>query len=179
MPLPQTGRRQADRSKAPKMYSNELTSAADKLSWAEEQIQEFQRQLRRFVQSEPYQRVVEIDPQTAEHVVKFRLTRPMPRELKHVTASVVGNLRATLDQAAFATAIADGKSGKFAAFPFARTEAEISDAARSRSKQIPADIFAVMASFKPYRGGNDALWALNEPLHCGQAPHDIRCDHRE
>ena len=37
--------------------------------------------------------------------------------------------------------------------PFGDTPAEVKNRAASGSKEIPPDIFAVMESFKPYKGG--------------------------
>ena len=42
---------------------------------------------------------------------------------------------------------------------------------------MPPEILALFRAFKPYKGGNDALWALNKlcnaKKHCALIPFDI------
>jgi hypothetical protein len=81
------------------------------------------------------------------------------------------SLRSCLDQAGYAIAVAIGKKGKNAHFPFGDTAADVEGARSGRSKELPKDIFDMMASYKPYRGGNDLLWSMNKI--CNSHKHEI------
>jgi hypothetical protein len=142
--------------------TTELCGAQDKLDRAKEHIEEFQRRVRAFFATDPYRQIVEIDPQTRERVTKIKMVKQMPSTVKMIAADAIGNLRIALDQAGYAVAIANGGSGKGGAFPFGDDLADAMNRATGGSKEIHPDIFSLMITFKPYKGGNDALWALNK-----------------
>jgi hypothetical protein len=93
------------------------------------------------------------------------------RPCSGIVFDAVTNLRSALDQAGFAVAVAAGKKGKDAHFPFGDTLAEVQSRAGGPSKDIPKEIFDVMVSAKPYKGGNDLLWALNKL--CNTNKHEM------
>jgi hypothetical protein len=91
----------------------------------------------------------------------------MPVRLPGIAFDIVSGLRSALDLAGYSAAIAGGKSEASgtrirAGFPFRDFLSEIEGARTGESKDIPKEIFDVMVSFKPYKGGNDLLWALNK-----------------
>jgi hypothetical protein len=83
----------------------------------------------------------------------------------------LSNLRAALDQAGFATAIAAGRSGSHAKLPFGDNIIEAKSRVGSQSKGVPPEISDVMIAFQPYKGGNNLLWALNKA--CNTNKHEI------
>jgi hypothetical protein len=86
----------------------------------------------------------------------------MPDSFANLTADAVHNLRSALDNAGYGLAISSGKTNpEHTAFPFSGSEAEFNHALKGRSKDIPEEIRALFRTYKPYRGGNDFLWALN------------------
>jgi hypothetical protein len=112
--------------------------------------------------SHPYFLLEEHDAHTGEQVVKMRLTKAIPVELKSIAADAVSNLRSALDQAGYAVSVAAGGRGKNTYFPFHDDASGILGAKRGGSAEIPQEIFSLIASFKPYKGGNDLLWSLNK-----------------
>jgi hypothetical protein len=74
------------------------------------------------------------------------------------------NLRAVLDQTGYATAVLGGKNRpKNSLFPIADDEPGLKVLiGRKRSKDLPPEILDLFCGFKPYKGGNDAIWALNK-----------------
>ena len=59
-------------------------------------------------------------------------------------------------------AIAAGRvNPRHAYFPVYANVAEFDKSARGLCKDIPEEIFALFRALKPYKGGNDILWALN------------------
>ncbi len=125
---------------------------------------EFARIDKNYFASSPGEDFVEVDAEARVRHYKFRYKAPPPRILGHIAADVVSNLRASLDQAAYACALASGLSSpRKTYFPFGKSEADV---ARLRGTggcaDLPLEIFDVMASFRPFEAGNVYLWALNK-----------------
>lgn len=115
-----------------------------------------------FVNDKPYAVVTEEDAEE-NTVVKIKLTKPLPDEWTDLTFDAAEALRSALDQAAFATAMAAGRlNPKSAYFPVANDAAGLETGIRGRCKDVPPEIVALFRSFKPYKGGDNAIWALNK-----------------
>lgn len=141
---------------------------------AKRRIAELERTLDAFDQGKPYAMFSELDADTSEICYKVRLTKSLPIELNGIIFDVVSNLRASLDHAGYAVATADGRSGAHAHFPFGQDIEDIqfrSDKKGGRSRQIRKEIFNLMVAFKPYKGGNQPLLALNEL--CNTHKHEV------
>lgn len=134
------------------------------LERAEENVRELQTRAKAFFDGKPYTDVVELDPETGEDIYKLRFTAKIPKGLNAVAADALNNLRATLDQAICTSAslLVPGVNLNGMGFPFAATEAAMEDAIRSKCKNVPPEIVALVRSLKPYKGGNDLLWALSK-----------------
>jgi hypothetical protein len=130
---------------------------------AKAHIEEIDVLSRGFIESDPYAFVVEDDPLYPTHNLHFlRLTKPLPFRVSGLAGDALVNLRNALDHAGYFIAIASGKSGKNAHFPFGEDAIDLDAKRKHRSKDIPKEMFDFMAALKPYRGGNDALWTLNK-----------------
>jgi hypothetical protein len=111
----------------------------------------------------PYKRVTEVDIDTLMHRIRFK--RPIPVGCIDAATEAIEALRSVLDQAAYAAAIASGKiNPKKTSFPFGDDIAGLDNAITGYKvcKDVPDDIVALFRGFKPYKGGNDPLWALNK-----------------
>jgi hypothetical protein len=127
-----------------------------------------------FIESSPCETVNELDTNTGENVLKIKLVKPMPIEIPGIVFDILSCLRAALDHAGYACAIAGGKTGYDALFPFGDCLSEIvgkRNVGKGRSIDIPDQIFQVMLGCKPYRGGNDHLWAMNKL--CNANKHEL------
>lgn len=133
-----------------------------KIAWAEKRLEELYWELQRFQQREPYKKVIEDDPEDTNNVVhKMVLTEQIPESTLNLTAEIVHSLRTGLDNAMFDVASATSATDpRKAAFPFAATIKDMPNAL-GRSKDVPVPIQSLCFGLQPYRGGNDALWALN------------------
>jgi len=138
---------------------------------AKHHITDFERQVKEFIEINPYSVIAEIDPDTSYEVHKIKLVKPMPVHLPGIAFDTVNNLRSALDQAVFALNF--GKGGRFAAFPFASDATHFESAVKGRCKNLPKEIVDLIRTFQPYKGGNDLLWALNEV--CNTDKHAIIC----
>lgn len=150
------------------MFEN-LKSASEILDDASAQIEEFERQVASFFDSQPYQRVVEHDAKTRSDTHKIKLTREIPGQFRSNARHIASDIRSSLDHIGYASAIATGKSNpRKTHFPFARSAGEAGNVKKRNCKDLPNEIFDVFWSFQPYLGGDDTLWALNEIANCNK-----------
>lgn len=138
---------------------------------AQTRIDELKSGISPYIEVRPYALVCEDKPGGMEQELKVKLTKPLPARIGFIAFDAINSLRAALDQAAFACAVAGGKRGKQAKFPFGDTEAEAFSRRTRGSRDIPPRLFDVMLACKPYKGGNDSLWALNKI--CNSHKHEI------
>lgn len=127
----------------------------------------------KFFQSTPMQSVIEFDKSSGHDIHKFVLATPLPEEIVGLAFDFVGNLRASLDQACYAIAIAAGSDGKKSHFPFGKTleDVLVKKKGNGGSKNIPDPFFDLIVESKPYRDGNYALWQLNNL--CNTSKHEL------
>jgi hypothetical protein len=136
-----------------------------KLSRAKEHVADLDSKVTEFFERpDIYEFVVDPDPQEPKHVIhKMRFKEPLPESFTAITADAVNNLRSALDAACYAIAVAAGATKpRHAAFPFAGSFADFENGMKGRCKDIPLDLHALFRAYQPYKGGNDALWALND-----------------
>jgi hypothetical protein len=148
-------------------------SAKLRLSRAKEHLIDLNDRIKAFFDAKPYKLVVESDSNGWIHAHKIKFTKPFPDDFAVVAADVVDNLRSALDQSWFAIAIISRviKSSGKAYFPFADNASDFDSVLRRGCKNFPHDILTLLRTFKPYKGGNDLLWALNRI--CATNKHEM------
>lgn len=116
-----------------------------------------------FVHSQKDALVSEIKPD-GRKLAKFKMSGPLPEVSEDLAVDAVAGLRATLDYAAYASAVALGAvRPKSAYFPFADSAAELKNTIKGRCKDLHPNIVTLFESFEPYKGGSgNALWSLNK-----------------
>jgi hypothetical protein len=130
---------------------------------AQHRFNEFDRAVRDFVEDKPWTYTVDNQTEPGTDIHKIEFTRRLPEMLPCILFDAVNNLRAVLDQAGYAAAVAGkSKSTKSVKFPFGPTEADWRRNLDGGCKDLPPSIRAFFETFKSYKGGNDTLWALNE-----------------
>jgi len=135
-----------------------------KIAHAKKKIADFEGESRRFFAQHPFSFLIEPDPNEPKHEVhKLRFNQSLPDSLSNLTADAVNGLRSSLDNLGYALAVVAGKTNpRHAAFPFAGSAGEFENALSGKSKDIPKVIYPLFRAYKPYKGGNNFLWALNE-----------------
>ena len=115
-----------------------------------------------FFKTVPRDTVREKEPNGFE-LLKFKIEKPLPEVCTHYAAEALEALRSALDQTGYAAAVVSGVAKpKNAKFPFGDTAPDVDNDIRRGCRDLPPDIQALFRSFKPYKGGNDILWALNK-----------------
>jgi hypothetical protein len=143
--------------------ANIFKSPRSMLSQAKRHLSKLETDINAFVRDKPWTTVIEKDVDGLTNLIKVKFTRQLSEELPHIVFDCANNLRPVLDQIAFGIGRkhtgADPKSAKF---PFGPTETDMLNNLAGGCKDLPAEIRDLFAAFKPYKGGNNALWALNE-----------------
>jgi hypothetical protein len=104
------------------------------------------------------------------HVIRFDKT--FFDEAPSIVFDIINNLRAVLDHAVFASCTASKRPvTQFAYFPFTKAEQFLAKRINGLTKEAPDEVQAIITSFKPYKGGNVALWNLNRL--CNSKKHTI------
>ena len=134
------------------------------LNRAREHRDEFDQRSDAWQSRNTYSTLIEFDPNSGYYVRKERFSNPLPSFLFPVAANSFNNLRHSLDQAMCASALAKNANvdlhGVY--FVFASSEVEFAKRAKSLAAKVAPELMAIMAARKPYKGGNDRLWALSK-----------------
>lgn len=140
-----------------------FASPKRRIARAKKHIDDFDARMKAFFETDPYAHVTEADPNGAENLHKVKLTKPIPGELGDIAAETIEGLRSSLDQAVYATAVANGRANPTSAyFPIADSVDDLANVIKGRCKHVPPDIITLLRAFNPHKGGNDVIWALNK-----------------
>jgi len=139
-------------------------SSQRKLARGKHHIEILKRDIDAFFKENPCERAIEPNPELSGYVDwKIKIPKPIPEQLAEIIGDAANNLRAALDHAVYAFAIAGGRTKpREAYFPISGSAATFESNMKGRCKDVPQEIFPILRAFKPYKGGNDLLWALNE-----------------
>jgi hypothetical protein len=160
-------------------HNNPFYSSKFGIGWAEDHITEFERENLAFLsQPDNCTIITELDADGTHNLNKFKMTKPMPRSLSGHAIDVVYNLRAALDQAIYSVATLN-KTLTLSGFPSFTIRDDLSAFEKSfhgvTGKFIPQEISDLVRAFKPYKGGNNLIWALNKL--CGNNKHGFLRPH--
>jgi hypothetical protein len=151
-------------------YSPRLT-----LVRARRHILDFTKIVNEFVDSKPWTEFVDKDTDPSRDLYKLKFTQALPEMLPCILFDAANNLRAVLDQAGYASAVAaKSPSLKATKFPFGPTERDFKNDLARWCKDLPPEIRAIFESSNAYKTGDSTLWALNEIAndnkHCALKP---------
>jgi hypothetical protein len=141
-------------------------SSYQKLNNAKKHIDSLEVEIESFTRMRPYEKIEEPDPEEPQNTVhKLRLTSQLPDAITDTTADAIANIRNALDHAGYTCATASGKADpKNCSFPFGDSLEHLNrkGGTLSKSTDIPEAIQSLFVGFKPYKGGDDLLWALHK-----------------
>ena len=157
--------------------SDPFASANLLLKRAKRDFAKLERRAQRVIANQTYELFTEPDPARPEDFVKFkmRLVKELPDAISEFTGNIVNNLRFALDHALSAVAVAAGctkpRAKRNAYFPFSGNEAKFESNLAGRCADVPKEIWPLIRKYRPYKGGEDFLFALNEV--CNANKHDL------
>ncbi len=135
-----------------------------KIKRARDHAAELQRQLRAFLDSGPYKVGARHDVRTRKLIYYVMSVEPTPDCLPLIAGDVIQNLMSALDHLAYKIVCSDTGDNppnpNWIYFPIADDFQKYE--AKKGGKMLGAvrDTFAAIDALKPYKGGNDLLWAL-------------------
>ena len=136
-----------------------FTSAKSVFCRASQHITSLKTEINTFTPGKPYTYTVDVDADGITH--KFKFSESFSDDISCIMFDAINNLRASLDHMTYAIAVNHcGRDDIQALFPFAKDAAHW-PAKINGLKDVPSEICAVFKRFKPYKGGNDILWAIN------------------
>ncbi len=145
------------------MYTKPLEGAKLKVERANERIQDAHRRVVSFFEATPYEVFTDVDLTGQRESLKARLTVAPPIAISLDVAEAAYHLRSALDQLVCALAVANGATKTSeTCFPFSGDENDFKTPRTQRKiEKIHPDAVQMIRDLKPYRGGNDFLWALS------------------
>jgi len=133
-----------------------------KIRRARAHVCELEDKAKSFLASGPFEVARRVDPETHEAVYYAARVREVPLEIAVITADVLRNLRASLDQLACALVIAGGNyPTRNTGFPVFASLGVYKDKAGEKVRGMGQSAIDLIDAMKPYRGGNDVLWRLD------------------
>jgi hypothetical protein len=138
-----------------------LEDAELRLEWAERHISFFEREIQAFHARDGYRLVRGVDLANPNLV---RVTDPpaIPAQLNLIASDAVHSMRVSLDYLACSLALLNGRPMTGVYFPIAASAGDFAASAPSKVKKFSAEGRAFVAGLRPYKGGDDFLWAINE-----------------
>jgi hypothetical protein len=149
------------------MEHSSFNSSKQRIKRAKAHIRNMDRLFKAFIRRKPYKLVSDPHPDGTHDILKLRAKRRrLPTSFADLSNDAVENLRAALDHATYAIAIATPTVSherlRDIYFPFSRDKQSFAKRIRETCPGFDKEIVALLSSFQPYKGGNDILWALNE-----------------
>lgn len=143
------------------MKADPINHVRLKIKQANKHINAFAGCERAFFESAPYAMAIHSDAQ-GEGFIKFVLTEPIPDDLALTAGDCLYNLRASLDYLAGAAARLNNPGAKEVHFPFAGDLDKFrASFTQKKINALPAAARLIIEGLKPYKGGNDLLWAIS------------------
>jgi hypothetical protein len=139
----------------------EAYAAAD---WAITHLKGFQQQLKAWIDTPPYSLIEEPHPEMGQKLLKLRIDRPLPIIFNAEMGAIINTIRTSLDLLASALARRNGKEPSADRhFPFYPTLYDFIDPLNmaKRKNWLSERERILIEELKPYRGGNNRLFALH------------------
>ncbi|HUD06600.1 MAG TPA: hypothetical protein VMR34_01815 [Candidatus Saccharimonadales bacterium] len=137
----------------------------EKIERAKQHLSELKSEISSFLSSQPYKAAVKRDPKTKQIIYYCSGIEEVPEKIALIAGDVIQNLRSALDHLAYKLFLinsSDGTLNRDIYFPIAEDLAR-SDSKKSRQTSgMSQNAKDLIDSIKPYKGGNDRLWQINE-----------------
>jgi hypothetical protein len=136
-----------------------------KIERANKHIVDLNKRLIGFLDSDFYRLVIEEDPQTGGSLAYYEVIEPVPTDIPLILGDAIHNARSALDVMAYEIACMAKiplKDRKWIRFPFAESREKLKTALNGGHIQRAGAhiIDTIVNVVQPYKGGDDALYAL-------------------
>jgi len=135
-----------------------------KIKRAKEHASDLERELRAFLDANPYKVGAKHDPQTRKLIYYVASVEPTPDCLPLIAGDAIQNLMSALDHLAYQIVCSDTADNppnpNWIYFPISDGAAKYEAVKRGKMKGARQETFDAIDALKPYKGGNDLLWVL-------------------
>ncbi len=159
--------------------SHRLFASYEKIKRAESKFDYIQSRTSLYAQRGPYSlHIARREDWT--HIIAC-LERDPPDDLAWEVVEAVGHLRGALDKLMVELVDQNGRGSSGVGFPFGGLSAGKAETFPSKrmedgiKKKLTPDQWALVAAQKPYPGGNDTLWAVNEIANADKHRKGLVC----
>lgn len=133
-----------------------------KIERAEEHVRDLESEVGHFFRSVPYSIVQHTDLDTGEQTREFRILKEPPLRVSVIVGDIAHNLRSALDNLAWQLVLANGGTPtRDTGFPISGSAKEFETKGLGKIRGASAEATELIRACKPYKGGNDALFALH------------------
>jgi hypothetical protein len=141
-----------------------LKQVTSKIKRAKEHVADLERELRAFLDSQPYGVSAKRDPHTRKLIYYVSSVQPTPDCLPLIAGDAIQNLMSALDHLAYQIVCSDTgdkpPNPNWIYFPIADHAAKYEAKKSGKMEGAAKESFDGIDALKPYKGGNDALWML-------------------
>jgi len=145
--------------------SDRLKHVTLKIVRAKEHASSLESTLRVFLDSAPYKIGTKRDPETRKLAYYVTSIETIPDMLSLITGDAIQNLMGALDHLAYQIVCSDTADNppnpNWIYFPIADDTTKYEDKKRKKINGALEETFDAIDKVKPYKGGNDLLWALH------------------
>ncbi len=146
--------------------SPDFTPSLKKIERAEYKLAQLYNIMDQFIATSPYE--IRVELHSSMHHLIARRVKPVPEGLTWELVEAVGHLRSALDKMLVAVVESNGRGTSGVGFPFGGTSKGTSEPfpsgrdLRKLEGRLTPDQLALVIAQRPYPGGDDMLWAINE-----------------
>lgn len=135
-----------------------------KIKRAKEHIADLQKQVRAFLDTNPYRVACKVDPDTRKPIYYVASVEPTPQCLPLIAGDIIQNLMSALDHLAFQLVCSDTGDNppnpNWIYFPIQDDATKYEAKKRGKIEGAAQETIDAIDALKPYKGGNDLLWML-------------------
>lgn len=141
-----------------------MRGPVSKFDWAHVHLAALRAEVARFLESAPYRLETRLNAEGRCEYVVAKADLP-PDSLALIAGDLLFNLRGALDHLAQLLYLIGSNtttSARHVSFPIAASEQAFKDVLPRRTNGMRQDAIDFIVSLRPWEGGNDDLWHLNE-----------------
>jgi hypothetical protein len=143
--------------------SQRLLGVRAKIERAKQHVRDLESALQAFRDTNPYGFRIEDDLQTGDKIHRINIRSQTPDSLSLMVGDAIHNLRSALDHLAWQLVEVNGHTpSKGTYFPISETLTKYTSQKGAKIQGMSTGAKNLIDAIKPYQGGNDNLWKLNE-----------------
>jgi hypothetical protein len=133
-----------------------------KVERAKEHVRDLETLVQGFLQSNPYEIVVQDEPDTGDRVFRVKVNSEPPLKWSAIIGDAIHNLRAALDLLVCELVRGEGNPVTVeTGFPIFKSAKAFKSGFSGKVKGAPKEAIDLIKRAKPYKGGNEPLWWLH------------------